>query len=144
MLVKEDGWPWPGLPPAPALAKPDASWSVQLSLLYNCEPKGGAVPILFIYGGRAQYTEACPGSTGPGPLLGLPHSWRQKPGLPLRERKSKQVMHRLASKGSAIFWISGGDEAEELPRAEPTPTQSEALTRSEKEDGPGRETTHIV
>ena len=53
MLAKEDGWPWAGLPPSSSLAVPDASWSVQLSLSYNCEPKGGAVPTLLIYGGRA-------------------------------------------------------------------------------------------
>lgn len=78
----------------PALAEPDASWSVQLSLSYNCEPKGGAVPSLLIYGGRAHGTQ------------------------------------RLVL----------DPQAEELPRAEPTP--SEALARSEKE--PGREATHIV
>ena len=96
MLAKEDGWPWAGLPPSSSLAVPDASWSVQLSLSYNCEPKGGAVPTLLIYGGRAHGTQ------------------------------------RLVL----------DPQAEELPRAEPTP--SEALARSEKEDGPGREATHIV
>lgn len=81
---------------APALAVPAASRSVQLSLSYNCEPKGGAVPTLLIYGGRAHGTQ------------------------------------RLVL----------DPQAKELPRAEPTP--SEALARSEKEDGPGREATHIV
>lgn len=80
---------------APALAVPDTSRSVQLSLSYNCEPKGGAVPTLLIYGGRAHGTQ------------------------------------RLVL----------DPQAEELPRAEPTP--SEALARSE-EDGPGREAIHIV
>lgn len=126
---------------------------MQPSLLPHHEFTGGAVPTLLIYGGGAQGTQrlrrlswASPlKSCNPvhRPLLGLPHFWGQKPGHFLRERNREQTEQSLASKGSAVFWIWGeGGEAELFPRAGLTP--SEALVRSEKEDGGWQGGIHTI